>query len=1525
MFSPSQVLPFLDIVTNEVVTEVRRGNTTDDAETIAYNTKMYNKAGSSHSRAATEKAAFDANALSLGEQSDPSGFAAPTASKPIGKTPEQQAAIKEVTDFLKGEKGKKAALTMQTMVTAATPILNNFDELLTQPNLDKYNATLNTSPIVGLAGREIRYLNKTSTGTGAGTVTESWAHFDNLPVEADTAQGTVHLFPYNGSFYLSVGKSVWKKEPRPMTDANRVDAKNNWPKLFIEGWKKVGDKCLPAADLVTVAAHAAGTTADAVPTFSLFVAGTDGKLKVFKGNDLVDNVSFSDVTVTPKNKASDVKWKHLCYYAGKLFGVDTNSFSWNITVDTKDPTKVSIKDKTKQASTDGLSSNEQGLVALRNNKLWRQRVSKAGDDEEMATKEDTAWTHVVDCPGITYLGVASPGSLLDLRSLIQQLRDQYMKTQVDVMPLVTTIRRSSKQHLALTKLMEADAKAYEEAKEAEDEDKIAKIQKRAVERGVKGALKIAATINKASVNASNAIVNMGVALRGISEELTALQKAMETQLKALKETLQSQKDALKTVRDVQFWSLIVILVSFVALILTFGVAAPAIVVGLGILFAAAFIVNQIYESKESQMMSDIAKTQASVNSLESSIADLKKITPKFGELEIQYKALNMFWGRMSTSSGDLLSWTADAYKELADEMFDPVTIESARDSATELQDGSQMYLDMLTAQGIYLPEADPELGALQAPAAEPSTPPSDEHAFRALLEAVHQPLGNGIESDAQEVTVVSAGSEQYSLLNNIGASAGSKEFAMPNGSERSNREDGRFIERNQYIPSRVLLLTEQACVDQSDLAVQALERDDFDAFEAHMDVSTRLLDAPTTFRLDAIMQSGRWFDIDLIKQGVSVWLNSGLKDLLAYNNSTLNLDGIGIVNSGALLAGAKYISASVVLDTIKLAKLMQDWTADANSDLSDEQKAAQAKPYVNSAVGLCGDLASTTAKLNNGFNTINHTVTEARNKVAADVRALEDLIRSTDAGYWEKIARIQDDIPLILTIFWSRERLMDEIQHKAQQIEYARREEVGPLDDRKFRLEQLRDSGIIYQNQHISWVNLVQKLSVQFSRVWMTLKDIQEEIRSDVAFNADVIVGIEWPELLENAQQVLSLLNVDPHINFSAVLGGDDAAAERAAVLTAEAFFALEAPGAEDNDAGAFQGQVEDPMQFAIQAHPVMATLLADGTEETRQFFDNVKAIMVLPNVHTLKAYDDTLGSFSLHSSMAETVATYVRTFGSISKALNRIGSAASIQSRRVKRLEDKSIRWVTFYTGTRQAIIDASRYVGTANDDLEKSYKEMKALFQRIKENRNAFESKIKPIDELIAAKRKEVTDYIFQLAADAAAVMFVGAAAALAVVSGPAVAFKAASTVIKGATKVDGVVLTNTFKTFYSKMNWDEFRDSIASLSTLRDSLTTAVNSLDKILSTFSETLKYGQDLQKHLRESQRRLEDFEIERLSRVAAAEKRGETEAAVMERYMREVDFEEVVKGWGVVDVGCDVWNDMFNAQGYSLPADFEFE
>lgn len=57
--------------------------------------------------------------------------------------------------------------------------------------------------------------------------------------------------------------------------------------------------------------------------------------------------------------------------------------------------------------------------------------------------------------------------------------------------------------------------------------------------------------------------------------------------------------------------------------------------------------------------------------------------------------------------------------------------------------------------------------------------------------------------------------------------------------------------------------------------------------------------------------------------------------------------------------------------------------------------------------------------------------------------------------------------------------------------------------------------------------------------------------------------------------------------------------------------------------------------------------------------------------------------------------------------------------------------------------------------------------------------------------------------------------------------------------------------------------------------------------------------------------------------MAAVEKRRETKVAAMERYIKEVDFEEVIKSWGAVDVGRDIRNDISCAQGYSLPADSE--
>jgi hypothetical protein len=58
-------------------------------------------------RAATEKAAFHADDLLLGEQSALLGFAAPPASKPIHETKEQQITVKQVTNLLWARRARK--------------------------------------------------------------------------------------------------------------------------------------------------------------------------------------------------------------------------------------------------------------------------------------------------------------------------------------------------------------------------------------------------------------------------------------------------------------------------------------------------------------------------------------------------------------------------------------------------------------------------------------------------------------------------------------------------------------------------------------------------------------------------------------------------------------------------------------------------------------------------------------------------------------------------------------------------------------------------------------------------------------------------------------------------------------------------------------------------------------------------------------------------------------------------------------------------------------------------------------------------------------------------------------------------------------------------------------------------------------------------------------------------------------------------------------------------------------------------
>ena len=260
------------------------------------------------------------------------------------------------------------------------------------------------------------------------------------------------------------------------------------------------------------------------------------------------------------------------------------------------------------------------------------------------------------------------------------------------------------------------------------------------------------------------------------------------------------------------------------------------------------------------------------------------------------------------------------------------------------------------------------------------------------------------------------------------------------------------------------------------------------------------------------------------------------------------------------------------------------------------------------------------------------------------------------------------------------------------------------------------------------------------------------------------------------------------------------------------------------------------------------------------------------------------------------------------------------MQHLRVKKLQAGKIRWDTFSAGTKLALIDVTRHLSVAHDGLETKHIEFREMLKSIKQNRTAFQEKIKPIDDLIASKKKVVDEWIFQIAADGAALLFISAAAGLAIAAAPAIAFKAASAVASAAGGVDGFSISRTFKTFYSSMNWTEFQNSMVNLNLTRQSLTTAIAALDVIDESFRETIKFGSDLLVHLRKTQRRMDDFQNVNLVLDLAA-KRSDQSPVNIEKKLKRQDLGEIADGWQAAGDICDVWMDSFNAHG----AAFEME
>ncbi|KAK0719443.1 hypothetical protein B0H67DRAFT_642798 [Lasiosphaeris hirsuta] len=246
-----------------------------------------------------------------------------------------------------------------------------------QSYLDQFSASLSTVPVIGIKNNQVMYLATLPSVRAKSGVKNAWAYFSALP-DGVTVDGStnVHLFPYKGNLFISVGRAVWKKKCRDLSDpTTRQEAVDNWPKMYVNKWEKVGDDVLPSADVLDIIPFAALSVDRNQIEFRLLILGSDKAVQVLKSDDIYASNEWTLLQYQAKagDKTTLPAWKRMAYWNNSVVALDDQSNTWDLQPNFQNRT-YTISDKTAIESTSELTATDMGPIAVRKDSFLYNRV-----------------------------------------------------------------------------------------------------------------------------------------------------------------------------------------------------------------------------------------------------------------------------------------------------------------------------------------------------------------------------------------------------------------------------------------------------------------------------------------------------------------------------------------------------------------------------------------------------------------------------------------------------------------------------------------------------------------------------------------------------------------------------------------------------------------------------------------------------------------------------------------------------------------------------------------------------------------------------------------------------------------------------------------------------------------------------------------------------------------------------------------------------------------------------------------------
>ncbi|KAG0041236.1 hypothetical protein BGZ83_002119 [Gryganskiella cystojenkinii] len=1324
----------------------------------------------------------------------PAALAAPPTS-PVDSLKKQLSA-----DGLKA--GKQ---TLTQMADAIEPIIDNFDQILVKPYLKNYHASLNTVPVVGIKDNKIMYVETKSTAVGL--LKDQWSLFSSLPDNVQIAPNStnVFLFPYKGDLCLAIGQKVWRKIHRSEA-TDLAKAINNWPNMYQDNWDSVGDAVLPAADLRGVVPFAMLSAAREDIDFRLVVLKSDSSLAVMTNDELVNKASFASLTFNPSTETPTVpKWSRIAYWDGEIVGYDEANNVYNLQVDFKANT-FKVLDKTPDSAVTELTASDFGLVVSRNDGFLYKRIVKVPAD---ANKDATfEWTKWIKQDGVTNLGVASPGVILDLNLLTRTLRSRYIEVQTSVYPIVNGIGGFCTTHKFYLKKLQAAADAYNSATSSEEKKALA------ISEGKKyvAHAKVWSNIVNTKVQGAKESVNkMAVSLKDVHRQLEIQLTLLNDKLAGLKKTLEVQKEALSKLQAA-FWGMVAAMFLGIALaVVGFVFAQPYLIVGAGALFVAGLVAVIALGIKMGEMSSAVSKTEGEIRDVTTAITEMTAIVDSYSALDQNYGVLNMFWGRMqndAVSIGDMDDATAAQLG--MDVLLDDSSIGAADEMTTAMGDACKKYLDVLNKQGIKVP----------------------------------------VPTIAMASPTMELGVQTYSSM---------------------------AVAKAELLPGELNAQFDQLVkVGQSRLVAG-----DFHGYESTMKQALFTSTATMVASLDTQVASGQWFDVPSLRSHASVWAGS---QVLASSTGMMVADPVGLVSQGAKMNGSlgqvrPYV-VSMLRQTIQLGKIVLEWSQRFPRPPTKEQ-ASEVAALQQKSLANCTAAQASAAMAKNSFSGFQKEATEYQQGLEMDINRTKGDIQGAAARAESDSNHI--DVPwyvylggpatVLIYLQVEKAKIMGQYNHT-----------VSSLQDTIHKLKTLQDSGSTLSGHALTWIDMCERVSLNLGSIYNTLEALNGQIMEDPVFYQQ-LMNTEWSEIVKEASEVLDVIESGSPKSLSAYLmptGG----------------FAMK-----------LASDVKTSNRTLVKAllpNPNLGEKLKDQAESATQVFDDMEALLRLPNINGIIAYWEQADTkrITLLDVAARLRTQYIQLVATEYDTIHQLHSISILQRFRANNVVKGKLPIDAF---VKVSLVSMGQVLTSARrtaSNFEKSASEFDFVMTQINANIKEIESKISKLDVDISTAEEKQRNAIISVIADIIALSFsvgillasfgvigpVATTLTLAAKLGLGAAATAASikTVIDSLTLADLVALISAMKS--TRRDLRKTADHFAEIQPRFRQIVLGVNAISDSILDMETTLA-------------KVLDNIEILQMFTLTAA------------------DVKEIGDSWDHIENQSQAWLDVVNSQGIS-PATF---